>query len=56
MVEEEKEVAGEEEVFVDEREGMEVVEGLGEERRGREEGGETVVVAVEMGGDGMGQL
>lgn len=42
--------------FVMEREGVEVVEGEGEESRGREEGGETTVVVVAERGNGGGQI
>lgn len=48
-------MAGNEEGFLVEGEGVEVVEGEGEEGAGGEEGGETTVVEVEEGGDGGGQ-
>lgn len=49
-----QEVAGNEEGFVVEGEGVEVAESEGEEGRGGEEGGEAAEVAVEDGGDGVG--
>lgn len=51
-----EEVAGDEEGFVVEGEGLEVAESEGEESRGGEERDEAAEVAAEEGGDGVGEM
>lgn len=49
-------MAGDEEGFVGEREGVEVVEGVGEEGRRGEEGDEAAAVVEEGGGEGVREV
>lgn len=49
-------MAGDEEGFLEEREGVEVVEGERKEVRRGEDGGEAAMVAVEEGGNGGSEI